>query len=118
LRSKIANKIAIHQPALVAVTTDTPLGNASPVTLALELELELELELDELMLELLPPPIIAPPVLVPPPLQALINTTSSSHAPCLNIALSSLSFICRYLWICKTTLCWLRCKRPSMHSSQ
>jgi len=85
----------------VAVTTDTLLGSASPVTGALELELEavLETELDaELMLELLPPPTTPPlGVLELPPPQPVRDSATANQMACFNFALSSLRIICRYL---------------------
>jgi hypothetical protein len=96
---------------LVAVTTETLLGSASPVTAALELELEalLETELDvELILELLPPPTTPLPLDELPPLQALSSTAAINHAACFKVSLSSLRPICRYLGyvkhICKTAM--------------
>jgi hypothetical protein len=85
----------------VAVTTDTLLGSASPVTGALELELEalLETELDvELMLELLPPPTttLVGALELPPP-HALSSAAAINQIACLKFPLSSLKCICRYL---------------------
>jgi hypothetical protein len=74
---------------LVAVTTDTLLGNSRPVTdaldeLALEVLLAAELE-TELRLELLPPPTITPLVLPdePPPQAPSIIATISHIACCI-----------------------------------
>jgi len=79
---------------LFAVTTDTLLGSANPVTdalLELALELTLEAELDtELRLELLPPPTAPPLELEEPPPQALIANAMASHTMCFNLSLLSM----------------------------
>lgn len=79
---------------MFAVTTDTLLGSANPVTDALlELALELTLE-EELRLELLLPPATAPFELeeLPPP-QALSNNATASQAMCFVFVLSSIELI-------------------------
>ncbi len=72
---------------MVAVTTDTLLGNARPVTAALDelaLEALLAAELDtELRLELLPPPTTTPLVLPEePPPQAVSVNVAANHIAC------------------------------------